>query len=144
MNEGPTSTDEEKGMTSKKVLITGISGIVGSSAYLHLKQYPEKYDLYGLGRRRALSERVSDDRQIDLPDEKFFLCDIADMEGVQRAVEGMDAVVHMAADPRGRIWESLLRNNIVGAYNVFEASLQAGVKRVVCNLWFWMWIPEWG
>lgn len=114
-----------------KVLITGIGGIVGSSVYLYLKQFPEQYDLYGLGRRRTLSERVEDDRQIDLPDEKFFVCDIADMEGVQRAVQGMDVVVHLAADPTGRLWESLLNANIIGAYNIFEASYQAGVERIV-------------
>lgn len=118
-------------MDPRKVLITGIAGIVGSSAYLHLKQYPERYDLYGLGRRRALSDRVPDDRRIDLPDDKFFVCDIADMEGVRQVVEGMDVVVHLAADPAGRSWESLLSANLVGAYNLFEASHQAGVKRII-------------
>lgn len=118
-------------MEPKKVLITGIAGIVGSSAYLHLSQFPENYDLYGLGRRRALSERVRDDRLVDLPDDKFFVCDISDMAGVQKAVEGMDVVVHMAADPAGRSWDSLVSANLVGAYNIFEASLEAGVKRVI-------------
>ena len=61
-------------MEPKKVLITGVAGIVGSSAYLHLSQFPENYDLYGLGRRRALSERVRDDRLVDLPDLGFFEC----------------------------------------------------------------------
>ena len=118
-------------MAPKKVLITGVSGLVGSSALLHMAQAPERYQLYGLGRRRALSERVHDGRDLPLPEERFFVCDIADMDGVRRAVEGMDVVVHMAADPAGRSWESLLANNIVGGYNIFAASLQAGVSRVV-------------
>ena len=118
-------------MAPVKVLITGVSGLVGSAAYLHLSQWPECYELYGLGRRRELSERVFDERRIDLPEDRFFICDIADMEGVAAAVEGMDAVVHMAADPSGPDWDSLLRNNIIGAYNIFEASLQAGVGRVI-------------
>ena len=120
-------------MAPVKVLITGVSGLVGSAAYLHLSQWPERYELYGLGRRRELSERVFDERRIDLPEDRFFICDIADMEGVAAAVEGMDAVVHMAADPSGPEWDSLLRNNIIGAYNVFEASLQAGVGRVIAK-----------
>ena len=115
----------------KKVLITGVSGIVGSSAYLVMRQHPERYDIYGLGRRRALSDRVKDARDIDLPEDHHFTVDIADFDAVRGAVEGMDTVVHMAADPAGGEWESVLRNNIVGAYNVFEACRQAGVGRIV-------------
>ncbi len=118
-------------MAAEKILITGISGLVGSAIYLHLSQWPERYELYGLGRRRDLSERVFDGRRIELEDERYFVSDIADMASVQRAVAGMDVVVHMAADPAGRGWESLRDNNLIGAYNIFEASLQAGVRRVV-------------
>lgn len=118
-------------MAAEKILITGISGLVGSAIYLHLSQWPERYELYGLGRRRDLSERVYDDRRIDLYEDRYFVADISNMEAVQRAVAGMDVVVHMAADPAGRGWESLRDNNLVGAYNIFEASLQAGVRRVV-------------
>ena len=118
-------------MSAVKVLITGVSGLVGSSAYLHLSQWPDRYELYGLGRRRVLSERVFDQRAIDLPEDRFSVCDIVDMEGVQRAVTGMDVVVHMAADPAGRSWESLRDNNLIGAYNIFEACRVAGVRRIV-------------
>ena len=65
--------------------------------------------------------RVTDARAIDLPEEKHRVADIADFAAVLEAVQGMDAVVHMAAEPAGGDWESVLRNNIVGAYNVFEA-----------------------
>jgi uronate dehydrogenase/NAD+ dependent glucose-6-phosphate dehydrogenase len=118
-------------MAPKKVMITGISGIVGSSAYLQMRQFPEKYELYGLGRRRVLSERVKDARDIDLPVDNHRVADIADFESVLKAVSGMDVVVHMAADPAGGNWDSVLRNNIVGAYNVFEACRQSEVKRIV-------------
>ncbi len=118
-------------MAPKKVLITGVSGIVGSSAYLRLHASPEHYEIYGLGRRRALSERVTDERTIDIPQERFFICDIADMAAVSQAVQDMDVVVHMAADPSGGEWESVLRNNIVGGYNMFEACRQAGVGRLI-------------
>ena len=42
-------------------------------------------------------------------------------------------VVHLAAmaQPSGMTWEELLSANIIGCYNVFEASRQAGVKRIV-------------
>ena len=115
----------------KKILVTGISGLVGSAVYLHLSRSPERYELYGLDRSRDLSERVFDDRLIDLPDSRYFTCDITDMEAVRRAVEGMDVVVHMAADPSGRSWESLRDNNLIGTYHIFEASREAGVSRIV-------------
>jgi len=118
-------------MSVVKVLITGVSGIVGSSVYALLRQFPERYELYGLGRRRVLSERVKDGRVIDLPEERHFQCSLDEYDGVARAVEGMDAVVHMAADPGSGNWDSLLRSNVVGGYNVFEACLQAGVSRIV-------------
>ncbi len=118
-------------MAPKKVMITGISGIVGSSAYLALRPSPEHYDLYGLGRRRVLSERVKDARDINLAADHHRIADIADFDAVCQAVAGMDVVVHMAADPAGGEWESVLRNNIVGAYNVFEACRLAGVQRIV-------------
>ena len=118
-------------MASTRVMITGVSGIVGSSAYLVMRASPEKYELFGLGRRRVLSERVKDARDIALPEDRHFIVDIAEFDQVREAVEGMDVVVHMAADPSGGEWESVLRNNIVGAYNVFEACRQAGVKRIV-------------
>ena len=118
-------------MSPKKVLITGVSGLVGSAAYLYLSQWPDRYVLYGLGRRRTLSERISDQRTVDLPEERFSVCDIADIDGVRQAVAGIDVVVHMAADPAGRGWESLRDNNLIGTYNIYEACREAGVGRLI-------------
>ena len=114
-----------------KVLITGVSGLIGSAVYLHLARQPEKYEVYGLDRSRKLSPRTPSDRQLNIPRKRFFRCDIAKMGAVQRAIEGMDVVVHLAADPDGDSWDSVLRNNLIGAYNVFEASRQAEVRRIV-------------
>jgi len=45
---------------------------------------------------------------------------------------GLDTVVHLAADPRYEApWDGLLKNNIEGAYRVFEAALATGCRRVV-------------
>jgi nucleoside-diphosphate-sugar epimerase len=67
-----------------------------------------------------------------IPAERLRLADLTDFAAMQRAVEGMDVVVHMAADPNGNApWENVLNSNIIGTYHVFEASRLAGVKRVV-------------
>jgi nucleoside-diphosphate-sugar epimerase len=117
---------------SRKVLITGAYGLVGNVVYGHLAQDPEAYDVYGLARRRHPSDRVIEDRMHEIPEERFFLVDLVDWEGIQRAVQGTDTVVHMAADPRGMSsWNSILNNNIIGTYHVLEACRLAEVKRVI-------------
>ena len=117
--------------TPKRVLVTGATGQIGYMTYKRLEEQPEKYDAYALDCRREPSVRVSKSWALDIPDEKFILCDIADFEQVRQAVEGMEVVAHLAADPSGESWESLLNNNIIGTYNVFEACKSAGVRRIV-------------
>jgi nucleoside-diphosphate-sugar epimerase len=118
-------------MYPKKVLITGVTGLIGYATYTRLRRQPERYELYGLDLSRQLSDRVPEHWTNDIPEDRFFQCDLLDAAGLSRAAQGMEAVVHLAADPAGRGWESLLHNNIIGAYNVFEACRQAGVRRIV-------------
>ena len=116
-------------MSAKKVLITGVSGLIGSTVYQRLVREPERYDVYGFSRRRVPSVRVPEGRDIGLPDDKFRRGTVQDMEAVKKAVVGMDAVVHMAAT--WDQWDDILPHNLIGAYNLFEACQQAGVKRLV-------------
>jgi NAD+ dependent glucose-6-phosphate dehydrogenase len=117
---------------TRKVLITGAYGLVGNVVYGHLAQDPEAYDVYGTARRRHPSDRIIEDQVHEIPEDRFFLVDLVDWEGMQRAVQGMDVVVHMAADPSGMSgWDSVLDSNLIGAYHVFEACRLAGVKRVI-------------
>jgi nucleoside-diphosphate-sugar epimerase len=59
--------------------------------------------------------------------------DIADLEAIAPAFEGVDTVVHLAADATSPNppWSSILNNNVTGTYNVYEAARRAKVKRVV-------------
>ena len=125
------SKAKNRAVAPAKVLITGVSGLIGSATYLHMAKQTEKYEVYGLDRSRKRSARTPSDRQLNIPSRRFFRCNIAKMGSVQRAVEGMDIVVHLAADPDGSSWDSVLHNNLIGAYNVFEASRQAKVRRIV-------------
>jgi uronate dehydrogenase len=59
-------------------------------------------------------------------------CDLSDLGGLNRILEGMDSIVHLAADHRvDAPWEELLPNNIVGTYNVFAAAKAQGCRRVI-------------
>ena len=101
---------------AQKVLVTGMSGLIGSALR---QQLGDKYDLSALNRR-------------DIPGIVCHCADIADLGAIQPAFEGKETVVHLAAlASNTATWEEILHHNIIGTYNVFEASRRAGVKRVI-------------
>ena len=102
---------------AKKVLITGMSGLIGGLLKDHLQQ-AGGYELAALNRRHV--EGVTN-----------FQADIADLEAIKPAFEGQDVVVHLAAYLGGQDWEGQHAGNVLGTYNVYEAARLAGVKRVV-------------
>ena len=112
-------------------MVTGVAGLIGNVVWQHLNKSPDKYDVYGLARRFQPSVRLRSGMS-PVPADKWRLADIAEFDAMRRALQGMDVVVHMAAEPRGDApWESVLRNNVTGAYNMYEACRLNGVKRVV-------------
>lgn len=116
----------------KKVLITGVYGLIGNVIYRRLLEQPEAYEVHGLSRRRHSSDRISESAMAEVPEAWFHLADLNDFAAVRRAVEGMDVIIHMAADPSGeRGWESVLNSNVIGTYNIFESARLAGVQRVI-------------
>lgn len=96
------------------ILVTGMSGLIGGAV---------RRQLEGTCTLTALNRRPVD----GVP---CVQADIADFEAMRPAFDNVDVVVHLAAAIRGD-WEVMLPNNVVGTYNVFEASRQAGVRRVV-------------
>ena len=103
--------------TQKRVLITGMSGLIGGI----LKERLEELGGYEL---RALNRRPVEGVEC-------FQADIADLESIKPAFEGIDVVAHMAAYLGDDSFDGQLPVNVIGAYNVYEAARLAGVKRVV-------------
>src|SRR5260221_8825675 len=103
----------------KKILITGAAGDVGS----HLRR-----ELAG---RYAL--RLSDIRPVRdfAPGEEFIRGDCASLRDMLRVTKGAAAVVHLGGFSVEGPWEVILRANIVGTYNVFEAARRNGARRLV-------------
>lgn len=111
-------------MEQRKILLTGAAGGIGSAFFRHAAQ------MYTF----RLADRVA----IDLGEaagqgHEVVQLDIADLEACQHACQGIDTVVHLAADanPEADFYGSLLANNIQGAYNVFRAARDQGCRRVV-------------
>jgi len=119
-------------VSSQSILITGVNGLVGSLAYQQLISQKDKFDVFGLDRSVVLSDRLSEDSEHALSGDRLIVCDLSDSEGLKAACEGIDCVVHLAADPDAHAdWDSVLINNISGTYNVLEACRLAGVRRVI-------------
>jgi uronate dehydrogenase len=103
----------------QRILITGAAGDVGSRLTALLR------DTYRL--------RLSDIRiPAGLPaDTDFVAADLADKSAVERAVAGVEGIVHLGGFSVEGPWDTILNSNIIGCYNLFEAARLAKVRRVV-------------
>ena len=102
-----------------KVLVTGSSGLIGGVV---IRTLGDKYTFSGLDRAQT----------VDAPDIPTTVADVSNFEAIRPAFDGMDAAIHLAADAGMHApWASVLPNNIVATYNVFEAARQAGVPRLI-------------
>lgn len=98
----------------ERILVTGMSGLIGG---LVGEDLARSYKVRALNRRPVEGVETVEG-------------DIADLDAIRPAFDGIDTVVHMAAY-LGPDEQAHLRTNIGGTYNVFEAARQAGVRRVV-------------
>jgi uronate dehydrogenase len=104
----------------QRLLLTGAAGGLGSILRERLRpltQVLRVSDLADLGPAR--------------PGEEVHQCDLADKEAVRRMVEGVDAVLHFGGISVESAFEPILRANIVGVFNLYEAARKHRVRRVV-------------
>jgi len=105
------------------VLLTGAGGRVGQAI---LNGIGEEYDWRLLDREPLPAAKVPS----GVSDADQYVADITDERAVQRAMADVNAVIHLAGDPRKTApWDSVLRNNIDGAHVVMRAAATAGVDR---------------
>ncbi|KFG01452.1 NAD-dependent dehydratase [Streptomyces scabiei] len=57
--------------------------------------------------------------------------DLADKDALREAVRGVDAIIHLAGISLEASFEKILRANIEGTYNLYEAARAEGVPRIV-------------
>jgi nucleoside-diphosphate-sugar epimerase len=102
------------------VLITGAAGRIGSSFRAH---HGDRYR-FRLVDRREISDPGGHETRVG---------NLADPAFAREVCEGIDTVLHLAADPSAsaKFYESLLEANIQVTYNVFAAAHEAGCRRVV-------------
>ncbi|MGW1951663.1 NAD-dependent epimerase/dehydratase family protein [Streptomyces sp. NPDC001920] len=103
--------------TPRTVLLTGAAGGLGTLMRDRLPAYG--YEL-----------RLLDLRPVDgVPD--AIVADLGDREALREAVRGVDAIIHLAGISLEAPFDKILKANIEGTYNLYEAAREEGVERVV-------------
>jgi uronate dehydrogenase len=97
-----------------RILLTGASGRIGSALLARLP---------GCGWTVRAFDRVA------VPG--GLIGDLGSSADLDRAVDGVDAVVHLAGVPTEAPWPQLRDANVDGLLNLFEATRRAGIRRVV-------------
>jgi uronate dehydrogenase len=102
------------------IVVTGAAGRIGSAVCRHLRDEVRQLVLVD---RVPTRPQSSADRAVQL--------DLADLDAVVAALEGADAVVHLAGIPDEAPMADLLESNVLGTYHVLEAARRQRVRRVV-------------
>lgn len=104
-------------MAKTKVLLTGGDGRIGSHVVPKLQEW---FDLRNFSIRPVETD----------PD--TIIGDIQDYDALKKAMDGVEAVIHLAAtSDEAPFIEELVPNNVIGLYNTFRACVECGVRRLI-------------
>ena len=131
----------EKGLTdnskidwkNQTILLTGGTGSFGKH---FCRVMIEKYNPKVI-RVFSRDELKQHDMRNEFGEEKlrYFIGDVRDSDRMKRAMEGVDIVVHAAALKQVPACEynplEAVKTNIIGARNLIDAAIDAGVKKVM-------------
>ena len=116
------------------VLITGGTGSLGKSLieYMLAESKVRRIAVFSRDelKQQHLRQQFQNDSRL-----RWFLGDVRDLERLKRAFHGVDYVIHAAALKQVDTGEynpmEFIKTNVLGSQNVIDASIEAGVKRVV-------------
>jgi UDP-N-acetylglucosamine 4,6-dehydratase/5-epimerase len=121
-------------LSGSSILVTGGTGSFGKAFISDLLKNhdPKRIVIFSRDELKQYEVRQMFDHD---PRLRWFIGDIRDRHRLDRAMHGIEYVVHAAAlkqvdTAEYNPWE-FVQTNVVGSQNVIEASIDAGVKRVV-------------
>ncbi|MBN2117987.1 MAG: NAD(P)-dependent oxidoreductase [Anaerolineales bacterium] len=111
-------------ISKRKILITGGCGKIGS---YFVRFASDKYTV------RVVDRVAWDPKRLGPSSWESLVLDLQNLAACRQACEGMDMVIHLAADPspEARFEDSLLGNNIIATYNMFRAAQEARCQRFI-------------
>lgn len=107
--------------TLKKIVLTGAAGRLGSYLREPLLAMCET----------LVSTDIAEEFGECYAGETYVRADLADLPAMVNLLQGTDMVVHFGAIVDEAPFETLLGPNFIGAYNIWEAAYQNGVRRVI-------------
>lgn len=110
-------------MKKKKILVTGASGFIGYEVSRQL--------VLGNYQPRLLIRRPLSELSIRKFHAEFTQGNLNDPDSLQRAVKGMDAVIHLGARATFESYARLKPDILDGSVNLMCAAAEAGVKTFV-------------
>jgi UDP-glucose 4-epimerase len=120
-------------MTNDKIiLITGGTGTFGNAVLQTLlKRRVKEVRIFSRDEKKQEDMRI----QYNSPKLKFYIGDVRELDSVAKAMGGVDLVFHAAALKQVPSCEfyplEALRTNALGAENVMNSAIAAGVKKVI-------------
>lgn len=121
-------------LTNSSILVTGGTGSFGHAFVpMTLKKYnPSRLVIYSRDEMKQweMAKLYGDDKRV-----RFFVGDVRDKGRLDRALAGIDYVVHAAAVKIVPTAEynpfECVKTNVIGAMNLIDACIDQGIKRVV-------------
>jgi UDP-N-acetylglucosamine 4,6-dehydratase len=119
------------------VLVTGGTGSFGKkfTEVMMKKHQPKKLIIFSRDELKQHEMRQIWNDQAEHSPIRYFVGDVRDKERLHRAFHGVDVVIHAAALKQVPACEynpfEAVQTNILGAKNVIDAAINAGVKRVI-------------
>jgi UDP-N-acetylglucosamine 4,6-dehydratase (inverting) len=124
-------------MSKKSILITGGTGSLGQALTAEcLRRFPDLHRLVIFSRDELKQyEMAQKFSNTNFPAMRYFIGDVRDRSRLQRALQGIDTVIHAAALKHVPAAEynpmEFIHTNVLGAENLIEACVDTGVSRVV-------------
>lgn len=121
-------------LNNSSILVTGGTGSFGHSfVSMTLERYnPSRLVIFS---RDEIKQWEMAKLYMDDPRVRFFIGDVRDKDRLNRALDGIDYVVHAAATKIVPTAEynpfECVKTNIMGAMNLIDVCIDRGVKRVV-------------